>query len=212
MTSWASGLGKDSKFIMKVIKPWGYEYLAYDNDDVGVWILHIDEGESTSMHCHPKKDTGLIVLEGEVEISFLNNTYLKKDFDKTMLRKGLFHSSKAVNGNAVLLEVESPKDKEDLVRLYDSYGRRFKPYEDNKEEGAGLSLHEDAQGYRKKFYLRKVTSRDEVSEAKLFVFVGGGLSYKGDMIVKAGDVLDYKTLNTLLDNFDLIEMEYIAIC
>ena len=53
---------------MKVTKPWGYEYLAYENDNVGVWILHIKEGESTSMHCHPNKDTGLIVLEGEVDI------------------------------------------------------------------------------------------------------------------------------------------------
>ena len=197
---------------MKVTKPWGYEYLAYENDNVGVWILHIKDGESTSMHCHPNKDTGLIVLEGEVDISFLNDTHRKKDFDKTMIRKGLFHSSKAVNGDAVLLEIESPKDKEDLVRLYDSYGRRFKPYEDNKQEQADLSLHEDAQGYGKKFYFKKVNSREQISEATLFVFVAGGLSYDGDMIVKAGEVLDYKTLNTMLDNFELEEMEYIAIC
>ena len=63
-----------------------------------------------------------------------------------------------------------------------------------------------------KFYFKKVNSREQISEATLFVFVAGGLSYDGDMIVKAGDVLDYKTLNTMLDNFELEEMEYIAIC
>ena len=35
-----------------VKKPWGYEYLAYENEDVGLWFLYIKEGHQTSMHCH----------------------------------------------------------------------------------------------------------------------------------------------------------------
>ena len=198
---------------MKVVKPWGYEYLAYENDNVGIWILHINEGESTSMHCHPLKDTGLIVLSGEVEVSFLNGSQTRKDLQKTMIRKGLFHSSKAINGDAVILEIESPKEKEDLVRLYDNYGRRFQPYEDNKEEVKDLDLSENAQGYAKNFYFKTVNERKDISKAELFVFIKGGLVHTdGKMIVKQGDVLDYPTLNTLLDNFKLLATEYIAIC
>ena len=54
-----------------VKKPWGYEYLAYENDHVGLWFLHIEKNQQTSMHCHPKKTTGLVLLEGEAEVSFL---------------------------------------------------------------------------------------------------------------------------------------------
>ena len=57
-----------------VKKPWGYEYLIYCNDIVAIWILHIQCGAQTSMHCHPNKNTGLIVLNGEIEYI---NTNLK---------------------------------------------------------------------------------------------------------------------------------------
>jgi hypothetical protein len=54
-----------------VKKPWGYEYLAYENDKVGLWFLYIAKDQQTSMHCHPNKTTGLVLLDGEVEVSFL---------------------------------------------------------------------------------------------------------------------------------------------
>ena len=47
-----------------VNKPWGYEYLAYENEDVGLWFLNIKKNHQTSMHCHPKKTTGLVLLDG----------------------------------------------------------------------------------------------------------------------------------------------------
>ena len=45
-------------------KPWGCEFLAYENDNVAIWHLLIDPWAETSLHCHPNKKTGLIVLEG----------------------------------------------------------------------------------------------------------------------------------------------------
>ena len=57
-----------------VKKPWGYEYLMYQNGTVGVWYLHIKEGARTSLHCHPHKKTGLILLSGEAVVSFLNDS------------------------------------------------------------------------------------------------------------------------------------------
>ena len=51
-----------SKVIVK--KPWGYEYLVFENEYVAIWMLHIVRKRKTSMHCHPKKRTSLILLTG----------------------------------------------------------------------------------------------------------------------------------------------------
>lgn len=118
-----------------VKKPWGYEYLAYENENVGLWFLHILKDQSTSMHCHPKKTTGLVVLDGGAEISFLADKRRLQSLDKVMIRRGLFHSTKALSENgALIFEIETPVDKQDLVRLNDQYGRASKPYEDSTFE------------------------------------------------------------------------------
>lgn len=118
-----------------VKKPWGYEYLVYENKDVALWFLYIAPGQSTSMHCHPKKTTGLVLLDGEVEISFLADKRQLKSLNKVMIRRGLFHSTKAISENgAFVFEIETPVDKQDLVRLNDLYGRESKPYEDSTFE------------------------------------------------------------------------------
>ena len=50
-----------------------------------------------------------------------------------MIARGLFHSIKALSKNgAYILELESPIDKDDLVRFKDDYGRQSKPYEGKK--------------------------------------------------------------------------------
>jgi len=118
-----------------VRKPWGHEYLAYENEDVALWFLHILPNHSTSMHCHPKKTTGLILLNGEAEISFLADKRQLKSIDKVMIRRGLFHSTKATSeSGAFIFEIETPVDKHDLIRLQDNYGRSTKPYEDETYE------------------------------------------------------------------------------
>jgi mannose-6-phosphate isomerase-like protein (cupin superfamily) len=118
-----------------VKKPWGYEYLAYQNENVGLWFLYIKPNQSTSMHCHPKKTTGLVLLDGEAEISFLADKRKLTGLDKVMIRRGLFHSTNAISNNgAYIFEIETPVDKHDLVRLNDRYGRTSKPYEDNTFE------------------------------------------------------------------------------
>ena len=120
-----------------VKKPWGYEYLAYENENVGLWFLYIAPDQSTSMHCHPKKTTGLVLLDGEAEISFLADKRQLKLLDKVMIRRGLFHSTKAASDKgAFIFEIETPVDKQDLVRLNDQYGRASKPYEDDTFEEA----------------------------------------------------------------------------
>ena len=107
-----------------VDKPWGYEYLMFQNELVGVWYLHIRQGERTSMHCHPRKKTSLILLEGEGELSFLNDTMKLKPLSRTIIRPGLFHSTQAFSPKGIaMIEIETPPDKGNLVRLEDEYGR-----------------------------------------------------------------------------------------
>lgn len=120
-----------------VKKPWGYEYLAYENENVGLWFLYIAPNQSTSMHCHPKKTTGLVLLDGEAEVSFLADKRKLNALDKVMIRRGLFHSTKAISDwGAFIFEIETPVDKQDLVRLNDLYGRTSKPYENHTFEEA----------------------------------------------------------------------------
>lgn len=118
-----------------VKKPWGFEYLAYENEYVAIWFLYIKHNHATSFHCHPNKTTGLILLDGQAETSFLNNTNKLNPTNKIMIRKGLFHSTKATDERgAWIFEIETPVDKQDLVRFKDSYGREGKPYEDETFE------------------------------------------------------------------------------
>ena len=50
-----------------------------------------------------------------------------------MIRPGLFHSTKALSKkDSIVLEIETPINKNDLVRYKDNYGRENKPYEKKK--------------------------------------------------------------------------------
>ena len=50
-----------------------------------------------------------------------------------MIRPGLFHSTKGLaKKDSIVLEIETPINKDDLVRYKDNYGRENKPYEGKK--------------------------------------------------------------------------------
>lgn len=114
-----------------VHKPWGYEYLLYDNKKVSVWILQINHGQQTSMHCHPNKKTTIFILSGKAEISFIGKKYKVTAGDCFLLSTKVFHSTKALSKKGILvMELETPVCKKDLIRLYDNYGRENQGYED----------------------------------------------------------------------------------
>jgi len=115
---------------MEVIrKPWGFEYLAFENEHVAIWILHINKNHMTSLHCHPSKMTGLIVINGEILINFLNGTTdILRPLSNQMIYPGRFHQSHALSDNVVLLEIETPVNKNDIIRIRDNYGRENEKY------------------------------------------------------------------------------------
>ncbi|HLG24994.1 MAG TPA: thiamine pyrophosphate-binding protein [Candidatus Nanoarchaeia archaeon] len=117
-----------SKAIVK--KPWGYEYLIYQNDRVAVWILYIKKGHTTSMHCHPSKKTSLIVLYGNAVCSTLSEKTKMSPGDGLLIPKAVFHSTKSdSDGGIFIMEVENSTNKRDLVRIEDNYGRAGLGYE-----------------------------------------------------------------------------------
>lgn len=117
-----------------VRKPWGHEYLIFENQWVAIWALRINGKHSTSMHCHPLKKTSLVLLSGEAFCNtFRHRTYLNA-LDGLILEKGVFHSTKALSPEGIeLIEVETPPNKTDLVRLNDGYGREQHGYEGASE-------------------------------------------------------------------------------
>ena len=122
-----------------VRKPWGYEYLVFENDFVGIWMLHLVRKRMTSMHCHPRKTTSLVMLSGNAKLSNEKNKIELNSMDAVFIDKGIYHSTESYsnlplipqseNGNWIL-EIESPPIKGDLVRKNDEYGRSGKAYED----------------------------------------------------------------------------------
>jgi len=116
-------------FSRVIIKPWGYEYIICQSSDVAVWRVFIEFGEATSLHCHPLKQTMMIVLSGEAKCHTLQKPMVLRPFDAAVIAKGAFHSVESISPEGTdIIEVDSPPLLTDLVRLEDKYGRAGKPY------------------------------------------------------------------------------------
>lgn len=123
---------KNNNFKNLVVeKPWGYEYIIYSNKLLCITFLHILYNHGTSLHCHPNKKTGYILLSGSTEIQLgFYNKEISAAPSKTIIRPGLFHSTSAISEQgAIVLELETPIDKNDIVRFKDNYGREKDDYQ-----------------------------------------------------------------------------------
>lgn len=189
-----------------VKKPWGHEFLIRQNSRVGVWFLHLAAGERTSLHSHPKKKTGLIVLSGVAEVSFLNGKNILRPGDKINIRNGVFHSTRAVDGPLEMIEVETPNDKSDIIRLEDAYGRSGEPYEgsdhyvEKKEHWDLCRGHQVGQ-----CFLIERTIRDaadlNIPNSKI-VMLDGSIVYKNHSILTPGDVVDNVVMTKFATKFE----------
>lgn len=200
-------------------KPWGYEYLAYETENVGVWILHINSGQCTSMHCHPTKTTGLIVIDGTIELSFLGDKTNLHKLEKRMIRRGLFHRSKAIsNTGAILLEIETPNNKNDLVRLDDVYGRETLPCEsiDHNIEDTCIRFEEPILNESNiyniancELILRQYSTVEDILEnnkdSDLLIFLKGGIiAPSKQMVTIPGDVGSYDIIKKVCDKIPAV--------
>jgi mannose-6-phosphate isomerase-like protein (cupin superfamily) len=122
---------KDLHLDEMIPKPWGQEYRAYADDFLDIWHLQIDPGHSTSMHVHPRKTTYLLCLSGSGVTRTLKGVHGFGRGAVIRIGRGSFHSTEntASSEPLMIIEVETPRNKFDLMRLQDSYARAGKGYE-----------------------------------------------------------------------------------
>ena len=204
----------------KVIKPWGSEYTIYKNLITSTKLLNIEYNQSTSLHCHPQKKTGFILINGKVDINLgFYNTKKLESVSRIMIRPGLFHSTKNLEKKtATILEIETPIDVDDLVRFKDEYGRENKPYED-KNSMIKLSnedpVFEDPELNGMKSYIvdgvsiiiNKTSNIETLKNSKkdsIFVILEGGLVSKNSKyVLSPGDIVGMDTIKKLTEVFKI---------
>lgn len=110
-------------------KPWGHEHELRATKEFSAWQLRIKPFHGTSLHCHVGKTTMLSVESGIVSIQGLGGCHIVRAGESALIERGTFHSTGCAGGQeAVVVEVEWPPNRRDLVRLQDRYGRVGKPY------------------------------------------------------------------------------------
>ena len=123
----------NSEFELKLVhKPWGFEFEFYDNEDISIWCVSIGQEHksgylldscSTSFHMHTSKTAKVFVLDGAVELFDNKSSLILNKSIPHVLPPRTPHKINAYHGNAILLEVEFPSNRADIIRLTDSYGR-----------------------------------------------------------------------------------------
>jgi hypothetical protein len=95
------------------------------------------------LHCHAKKRTSLIVLDGAVQCTTIDDKYQLKTLEAVVLEPCVFHSSMATaEEGSFIMEIETPPMKGDLVRMHDAYGRQNSRYEKTNENSTDFSLYD----------------------------------------------------------------------
>lgn len=117
-------------------KPWGYEFLAYESNRIGVWYLRINRGHGTSLHTHFKKDTLIFVIAGTAKVTLIDNEIVVlPPLSFLHIPKRKFHALSSFSDEVYLMEIEifdrdvTFTDKNDLLRIDDQYNRKRTGYE-----------------------------------------------------------------------------------
>ena len=206
-----------------VKKPWGYEYTIYRNlNHLSVTLLKINCGQKTSLHCHPKKKTGFIVVDGKASIQlglYASNAENYTAPSKLMIRTGLFHSIEAISKNGIYaLEFETPVDKKDLIRFKDDYGRQLKPYEGKRFikniNSKFIKFQKPIFGKNQCYKIGKVKIFLEVhknfkklinkNDQTIFAILNGRIvDNSGRNVISYGDIIKTGTLRRLSEVFKI---------
>lgn len=192
-------------------KPWGKEYLAYQNNEIGIWILHINKDQETSLHCHFKKDTILIPLSGCFKINLYNNFKILNLFETLYIPRQTFHGLHSYCDNGIIMEIEiytqtiTYTDKNDLLRIKDIYNRDKNSYEtsvtERKPNEKEIMFFENNNIYEINdstlTVLNKNTLTDLKSKYEKVIILEGSLYSNGKKIT-SGSFIDFENDNLLL--------------
>jgi mannose-6-phosphate isomerase-like protein (cupin superfamily) len=122
-------LSEEKDSFVFVPKPWGFEYLCFRDANFDIWELHLYPHASTSSHLHTKKDVLVLVLEGTTTLSMTNHEELLSVGEVRIIKQKAIHQFINTNETTTrILEIESPPDRHDLIRIKDNYGRAGMSY------------------------------------------------------------------------------------
>jgi D-glycero-beta-D-manno-heptose 1-phosphate adenylyltransferase len=194
-------------------KPWGKEYLSYQTKEIGIWILHVDKGKETSVHCHFKKDTLLVCLNGCFKINLFEGFKILNTLEMLYIPKDTFHGIYSYTDNAILMEIEiytnkvSYSDKNDLLRLRDVYVRDKDKYEssvteieDTNEENMIFNKEIDYKIDKTEITVKQINKEDDMVFMKnnsINILLSGCLFINGTK-VSEGSLLKYNNKISML--------------
>lgn len=220
--SWDPASQQDDFFdYSKVViqKPWGHEYLLYRTPDVAVWVLNIKQGFKTSLHCHPNKKTSLAILSGTAECTTLNEVHALGPGDGFLIEKGVFHSTAALSSEGIMvIETETPANKKDLIRAFDSYGRAGQGYENSScytdlDGSLHCHFHTDPYGPTRKIgeFELAITRDAMMPTADIVAVLRGGIQQAGVLAYGVGDVINKQDMDKAGTYTITGESEFLAI-
>jgi rfaE bifunctional protein nucleotidyltransferase chain/domain len=199
-------------------KPWGKEYLAYQSKYIGIWILHINKDQETSLHCHFKKDTILIPLSGSFKINLFNDFTIINLLESLYFPKETFHGIHSYCENGVLMEIEiytdqiEYTDKNDLLRIKDMYNRDRINYEKSILEREPyeneIMIFEKDNNYKfnnTKLKILKVNTIEEIkNDYDIIVLLDGSIFSNGKKIT-SGSFIELDQQHSILsENVELL--------
>ena len=184
------------------IKPWGYEFLAYETSKIGIWILNINKNNKTSLHKHYNKDTLLIVISGCIKLNLINDYKILAIFDMITIPKNKFHGIESISDNSIVLELEiynnnaNFSDKNDLFRINDLYKR------DNIGYEKSITISEDLNKYNYIYFennykdtiyklYSSINDIINVDEYSIYILLKGIINYNGIYIKEGSIINDY---------------------
>jgi mannose-6-phosphate isomerase-like protein (cupin superfamily) len=215
---------KNNFYCNKVVyKPWGYEYVVYsDSNRLAITFVKINYGHKTSLHCHPQKKTGFIILDGKALVQigiYKENSKCFRTLSRLVFRPGLFHSIKAISKQGICaLEFETPFKKNDLVRFTDDYGRQSKHYEGKKfTKNIGsnfIKFKKPKLGKKRKYNfknleilievrknLKNLVKKDDKTTSA--ILDGNIVDNNGQNVISYGEIVKTSTLRILSDVFEI---------
>jgi rfaE bifunctional protein nucleotidyltransferase chain/domain len=203
------------------IKPWGYEYLAYESENIGIWILNITKNNKTSLHSHFNKDTTLILLSGCIKLNLIDDNYkLLSILDIINIPKNKFHGIESITDNSVILELEiynknvNFSDKNDLFRINDIYNRETTGYENS------IIISEDLKKYNYKYFEKdyndnifKLYSNINniiYTNDSIYILLKGKINYNC-IYINEGSIIDIRIINHIKNQINSEEIEILEI-
>jgi rfaE bifunctional protein nucleotidyltransferase chain/domain len=199
------------------IKPWGYEYLAYESENIGIWMLNINKNNKTSLHTHFNKDTIIILISGCVKINLIDDNYkILNILDVINIPKNKFHGIESISDNSIIFELEiynnkiNFSDKNDLFRINDIYNRDTTGYEKS------INISKDLNKYNYRYFENNYT--DNIfklhtnnkninnSNDSIYILLKGVINYNS-IYIKEGSLIDNKIINRINDeNIEILEI------